>query len=298
MRIFVTGASGFVGPHLRAHAVASGDVDTTPAARVDVTDARSLIRALGDAQPEVVYHLAAYASVAASWQDATTCTRVNVVGTSTVLEAARTVAPTARIVVVSSSEVYGQVAPERLPIDEHFVLAPSNPYATSKVEAEHVAHDAVRRFGQNVILVRPFSHIGPGQRTTYVVPALAQRLWRAREAREPTITVGNLTVRRDLADVRDVVRAYRLAAQFATTGEVYNVATGQDVSLLTVAEELRERLYPGCGFEVDPALLRPTDVTAVRGSAQKLHDVTGWEPRVPLTTSLDDIIEDLGYGVR
>ncbi len=293
MRVFLTGARGFVGPHLRAHCLASGDEDVTPDHRVDVTDLPAISAALDQSSPDVIYHLAAYASVAASWHDATSCTRVNVVGTSNVLEAARSTVPHARVVVISSSEVYGQVAPERLPIDEHFALAPTNPYATSKVEAEHVAHEAVRQHGQWVVTLRPFSHIGPGQEPRYVVPALAQRLLRAREMGVASITVGNLAVRRDFCDVRDVVRAYRLAAQFATSGNVYNVASGQDVALAGLADELRQRLHPSCEFEIDPALLRPSDVTAVRGSFEKLHEVTGWEPRLSLATTLDDIIAEL-----
>ena len=292
MRAFLTGASGFVGRHLHQLLVKSGDVDATPATRVDITTYDDMVRALRSAAPEVVFHLAARTSVAASLHDATEVTRTNVVGTQVVLDAAREAAPKARVIVVSSSEVYGAVDLANQPTNEHQVVAPRNPYASSKVEMERVAHEAAHA-GQRVIIVRPFTHIGPGQSTSFVVPALAQRLLDARAQEAPSIIVGNLAARRDFSDVRDVVRAYRLLAQFGHDGEIYNVASGHNVALSDVADALRELVYPSCDFVVDPALLRPADVSSTRGDATKLHDVTGWEPRRVLSETLEDVVRFL-----
>jgi len=292
MRAFLTGGNGFVGGHLRDHLVASGDRDVTPVDRVDITDEAAVTAALRGANPDVIYHLAARTSVAASLSDATAVMRTNVVGTQTLLDVASTVVPEATVVVVSSSEVYGLVASEDQPTSELHPSAPRNPYASSKVEVERVAHAAAHR-GQRIVIARPFTHVGPGQSTTFVVPALVQRLLNARAAGADTIVVGNLAARRDLSDVRDVVRAYRLLALLGDTGEIYNVASGHDLALEDVASELRDLIHPGCTFTVDPALLRPLDVPVTRGDATKLHDTTGWEPRIGLGQTLRDTIEFL-----
>ena len=211
-------------------------------------------------------------------------------GTAHVLDAAHEVSPEARVVLVSSSEVYGVVSPEELPLSETSPTRPANPYSTSKLEAELVAREAVRSRQQAVVIVRPFNHIGPGQSTNFVVPALVRRMLDATAQGMHFIMVGDLTTRRDFSDVRDVVRAYRLAAQWGRPGEVYNVASGHDIALSDVAEELRRRINPQLEMLVDPDLLRPVEVPVSRGSFAKLHDATGWEPEFSLAQSLDDVI--------
>lgn len=295
MRAFLTGAHGFVGRHLATHLAESGDRNVTPSTCVDITDSAALSDALQLAVPDVVYHLAARSSVAASLQDASAVTRTNVVGTQLVLEAVRRAAPEATVIVVSSSEVYGAVEGRDQPTSEHHRTAPRNPYASSKLEVERVAHEAARA-GQRVIIARPFTHVGPGQSTSFVVPALTRRLLDAKDAGDVSIVVGNLAARRDLSDVRDVVRAYRLLALLGVPGETYNVASGHDVALQDVANELRELVYPGCSFEVDPSLLRPLDIPSTRGDATKLHEATGWEPHFDLGRTLRDVVHFLAPG--
>jgi len=289
VRAYVTGATGFVGRHLGALLHESGDVNVTPDSRVEITAYDEMVEALRYSTPDVVFHLAARSSVAASLHDAAAVTRTNVVGTQVVLDAARAAVPKARIIVVSSSEVYGAVDPSDQPTPEQHPVAPRNPYASSKVEMERVAHEASQA-GQRVIVVRPFTHIGPGQSTAFVVPALTQRLLEARERGDPSVVVGNLAARRDFTDVRDVVRAYRLLALLGVDGDIYNVASGHNVALSEEADELRDLVHPSCGFVVDTALLRPADVASTRGDATKLHDATGWEPRVTLSATLRDVV--------
>ncbi|MBU6515172.1 MAG: GDP-mannose 4,6-dehydratase [Acidobacteria bacterium] len=290
MRALITGGRGFVGHHLAQHLAAMGDDVTVADRDVDVTDRAALVSAMSASRPDVIYHLAAMTSVAESWSRPAEYTRVNVLGTAHVLDAAHEVVPGAKVVVVSSAEVYGIVSEADLPLTETSPTVPSNPYSTSKLEAELVARDAVRSRQQSVVIARPFNHIGPGQSAVFVVPALVQRMLEATAQGRHFIMVGDLSTRRDFSDVRDVVRAYRLLAEWGRPGEAYNVASGHDVALADVADELRRRINPNLELLVDPELLRPVEVPVSRGSFEKLHEATGWEPTWTLSQSLDDVI--------
>jgi GDP-4-dehydro-6-deoxy-D-mannose reductase len=293
MRALVTGSNGFVGHHLLAHLTESGDDVHGVDREADVTNEAEMRRVFEWFRPEVTYHLAALTHVGESWDNANEFTRVNVVGTHRVLDAAFDAVPTSTTVVISTSEVYGIVSEEDQPLRESFRVAPANPYSTSKVEAEHVAHDAVRVRGQRVVIARPFNHLGPGQSTSFVVPALVTRLLDAVERGANEIVVGDLSTRRDFSDVRDVVRAYRLLARHGLTDEVYNICSGHDVALSDIAAQLVERLAPHVALVVDPALLRPVEIPVFRGSFEKLHEATGWSPEITLPQTLDDVVRDL-----
>ena len=296
MRALVTGARGFVGTHLVAHLLGARDEVVAVDRECDVTDRAALEAAVGDAAPDVVYHLAALTHVGDSWSDPDPVRRVNVLGTANVLSAVRRAAPGALTLVVSSADVYGVVAEADLPLVETHPATPVSPYAQSKLEAERVALDAARSFAQRVVVMRPFNHLGPGQAPSFVVPALVARLLAAAGAHQREIVVGDLSVRRDFSDVRDVVRAYRLAVQFGHLGEVYNVASGHDVALGDLAARLVDRLLPGARLVVDPSLVRPVEVPVLRGSAAKLHEHTGWEPIITLSETLDDVVASMTPG--
>ncbi len=290
VRAFITGGGGFVGGHLAQHLKDSGDEVTVADRECDVTDRAAVSVALTATRPDVIYHLAAMTSVAESWSRPNEFTRVNVLGTAHLVDAAHEAVPEARVVVVSSAEVYGIVREDELPLTENSPTVPANPYSTSKLEAEHVAREAVRSRHQSVVIARPFNHIGPGQSTAFVVPALVRRLLDATAEGRHFIFVGDLTTRRDFSDVRDVVRAYRLLSEWGRPGDAYNVASGHDVALADIAEEIRRRINPDVELLVDPELLRPVEMPVSRGSSQKLHDTTGWEPTIALARSLDDVI--------
>jgi GDP-4-dehydro-6-deoxy-D-mannose reductase len=294
VRALVTGSEGFVGRHLIRHLELSGDeVVGVDRVNVDVTDLEQMRSALRAAAPEVVYHLAALTHVGESWSDPVEYTRVNVLGTKYVLDAAHEVAPDATVILVSSADVYGVVSESDLPIYEDFRVSPANPYASSKVEAEHVAREAVRLRDQSVIIARPFNHLGPGQSTRFVVPALVSRLLDAVRDGLEEIAVGDLSTRRDFSDVRDVVRAYRLLAQYGSSDGPYNVASGHDVGLEEIAHQLVDELAPGIRLVPDESLMRPVEIPVMRGSYERLHEATGWEPTIALSRSLRDVIEDL-----
>jgi GDP-4-dehydro-6-deoxy-D-mannose reductase len=245
---------------------------------------------MADVAPDAIYHLAAMTHVGESWDDPSRVLRVNVLGTAEVLAAARTLPGSPRVLVVSSAEVYGVVRPEQLPLNEKTPAAPASPYAASKLAAEAVALQAWRGFDQPVLVVRPFNHIGPGQSPNFFVPALAKRIVEAKRSGAGSLSVGTLSTRRDFTDVRDVVGAYRLLVERGEPGTVYNVCSGRDVAMAEVAAQLLELAGADLTFETDPALVRPVDVPVLRGDASLLRSTTGWEPTIPLATTLADVL--------
>ena len=291
MRALITGGGGFVGHHLSALLERSGDEVEICDLETDITDLDSISARIEDVQPDAIYHLAALAHVGDSWLDPSKVLTVNVVGTGNVLAAARRHVPDATVLTISSAEVYGIVTPDELPLSETSQVRPASPYAASKAAAEQVALQAARGFGQRVLVARPFNHVGPGQAPAFAVPALAKRIVDAQAAGATTLTVGTLTTRRDFTDVRDVVVAYRLLVEKGAAGEVYNVASGVDVSIAEIAESLLTLAGADLEFVEDPALIRPVDVPVLRGDAGRIREATGWSPRIPLKATLADVLE-------
>jgi GDP-4-dehydro-6-deoxy-D-mannose reductase len=291
VRALVTGGRGFVGTWLTGYLSHCGDDVVAVDHEVDVTDAEAVGRTVAEVAPEAVYHLAALAHVGASWSDPGAALRVNAIGTVNLLEAAHRCDPRPIVLVTSSAEVYGHVPEERLPVTETCPLAPVTPYAVSKVAAEYAGIQAHLAHGLPVIRVRPFNHVGPGQSPGFMVAALARRIVEAQRSGATSVPVGNLTARRDLTDVRDVVRAYRALVERGDAGEVYNVCSGRDVAVSDVAQRLLR--LSGADFELvtDPALVRPVDVPVVRGDPSRLEAVTGWRPEIELDVTLHDVLE-------
>jgi GDP-4-dehydro-6-deoxy-D-mannose reductase len=294
MRALITGGKGFVGHWLTSHLEAHGDQVAVIDIETDVADGAAMERVMADVRPEAVYHLAAMTHVGESWEDPSRVLKVNVLGTAEVLAAARVHAGDAGVLVVSSAEVYGTVTPERLPLTEDSPAVPASPYAASKLAAEVVALQAWRGYGQPVIVVRPFNHIGPGQSPNFFVPALAQRIVEARRAGATMLRVGTLTTRRDFTDVRDVVAAYRLLVTGGAPGSIYNVCSGRDVAMEEVARQLLALAGAELELVSDPTLVRPVDVPVLRGDAGRLRAATGWEPRIALETTLADVLASWG----
>jgi GDP-4-dehydro-6-deoxy-D-mannose reductase len=217
--------------------------------------------------------------------------RVNAEGTLNVLTAC-TELKTERVVVVLSSEEYGRVDEAGLPLTEDSPLRPMTPYGASKCAADLLALQAHLGDGLATIRVRPFGHTGPGQSPRFVVPALAARIARAERDGHEEIPVGSLDAVRDLSDVRDVVRAYRLVAERGEPGEVYNVCSGAGVSVREIAERLLARAQRPMRLVTDPELVRPVEVPRLIGSNDKLRAATGWSPEVTLDRTLADVLAD------
>lgn len=295
MKAIITGGSGFVGRHLAAHLAAEGfepiALDVSDPDPFDVTDAeavRSRFRAL---EPEMVFHLAALSHVGDSWKAPVATLRVNAEGTLNVLLAAQE-SGAARVVVVGSSDQYGAVLPEELPVDESTPLRPNTPYAASKAAAEMVALQHSRGGGIDTICTRSFNHTGPGQPARFVIPAFAARIAAAEHTGDASIRVGNLDSVRDFSDVRDVVRAYVLAATHGAAGAVYNVCSGVGRSMREIVEALVAASGRPLELVDDPALMRPVDTPRIVGDASRLRAATGWVPAYAMETTLHDVLAE------
>ncbi len=289
MRALLTGGSGFAGRWLAAHLRAAGDEVECCASDLDVRDADAVSATLQQAAPEVVYHLAALTHVGRSFEEPAATFAVNALGTLNLLEAVRKLGRPAKVVLVSSSEVYGQGA--GVPLDEHAELRPVSPYAASKVAAEFLGVQAAIGRGLDVVRVRPFNHVGPGQDPNFVVSAIARRVALAEAAGGGEVPVGNLGARRDFTDVRDVVRAYRLVAMKGEPGEVYNVCSETTISIAEIAQRLAALAHGEVRLVTDPALVRPIDVAVIAGDATRLRRLTNWAPRIELSTTLAEVLE-------
>ena len=290
----MTGAAGFVGHHLMQHLEACGD-DVVGVDRgdggVDITDAAAVQALLADLRPAAIYHLAGWADVGGSWKAPVESFRANAEGTLNVLNAAHETG-VERVLAVSSADVYGKVEPAELPLTEDSPLRPASPYAVSKVAADYLGLQAWLGRGLPVLRVRAFNHLGPGQTDKFVAPALASRIARAERDGGEVLPIGDLSARRDFTDVRDVVRAYRLLMREGEPGEVYNVCTGVDLAVQDLADQLLAQATIPLRFETDPALLRPVEVPVLRGSHDRLTAATGWEPEIPISQTLTDLLED------
>jgi len=284
----VTGADGFVGLHLVPYLRAEGDRVTESSG--DITDRDALIAEFGRSGAEVVYHLAGQADVGGSWQHPAETVRINVEGTLNVLDAAR-LAGCRRVVVVTSADVYGRISETDLPIRETHDLQPVSPYAASKAAAEIVCVQAGLAHGLEVVRVRAFNHLGPGQSDRFVASAIAGRIVACEQDGLSVVKVGTLDARRDFTDVRDVVRAYRSLMTDGQAGEVYNVCSGRDRSIRDVADILVGLSTADITLETDPALVRPVDLSVLRGDNTKISDRTGWSPTIPIEQTLEDLLD-------
>jgi GDP-4-dehydro-6-deoxy-D-mannose reductase len=280
-RVLVTGPDGFVGGHLRTEL--GGEFVPFEG---DVLDSVALARAVRDTRPTAVVHLAALSSVGESWGGVSEVWRTNVLGTVNVIEAVRVEAPAARVLLVSSGDVYGR-AP-RIPTPEEAPVAPVSPYGASKAAAELVCQQAPEL---EVVVARSFPHVGPGQDERFAVGSWAAQLARLRNEGGGVLRAGNLEVERDLTDVRDVCRAYRLLLDSSVPGGTYNVASGRGARLQRVVELLVELAGVPVRVEQESSRLRPTETPVLVGDPSKLRAATGWQPEIPLERSLRDALE-------
>jgi len=258
---------------------------------VDIADSRALTDAVVAAKPEALYHLAGAADVGGSWAAPHETFLANALGTLNVLEASRE-AGVDRVLAVTSADVYGRVTQDELPLTEDQPLRPVSPYAASKVAADALAQQAWLGHRLPVVRVRAFNHLGPGQSDRFLAPSIAARIARNERDGGDEVPIGNMTPLRDVTDVRDVVRAYRLLMEAGEPGEVYNVCRGAAVSVEQIAEALLGMAVRPMRLVTDPALQRPVDIPVLVGDNRRLRQATGWEPTIALDQTLADVLAD------
>lgn len=309
LKALITGISGFVGSHLAEHLLettaweVAGTVfgpyggitpllDRLEIYPAELSHPEVVTFILEQARPDVVFHLAAQPLVSASRRDPWGTLETNIRMQLNLLEAVAKIDPKCRVLVVGSSEEYGLVTPEDLPIDEQTPLQPLSAYAISKVAQDllglqyHLTHQL------HAIRVRPFNHIGPRQRVGFVTSDFASQIAAAELGlRSPTIEVGNLAAERDFCDVRDVVRAYELVILNGTPGEVYNVGSGQSHAIQEILDTLLGFSQAPIQVEQDPKRMRPSEVPVIVCDATKIRDHTGWKTTIPFDESLRDVLD-------
>jgi GDP-4-dehydro-6-deoxy-D-mannose reductase len=290
MRIFVTGASGFVGQKLLPRLAAAGHEPIGADREIDVTNPELLARALAEHAPDAVIHLAAMSSVATSWQEPEACYRLNFVGTRTLLRAVEAEVPKARVLLIGSADQYSPTTAQARPLDESTPLRPRSPYARTKAAGELLGREAAMR-GLSVVRVRAFNHTGAGQSDLFVVSSFARQVASIRLGiQEPVMHVGNLDSVRDFLHVDDVLRAYLALLDPAVPADVYNVASERSTPVQEILDRLIEIAGIAARVETDPARWRETDWLV--GDASRLRDATGWRPEISLESILTELYED------
>jgi len=295
-RAFITGVSGFAGRHLAQRLVSEGwsvagtvrhrsvDVPTVAQHRLEIDDPTGIRAVMAEFEPEVVYHLAAVVDTVTT-PDVLALYRTNVIGTAAVLEAAGSVSSVRRVLVASSAFAYGRTPPDLQPVPETAALEPVTAYGASKVASEAIALQWSRSTGVDVVITRAFQHTGPGHVGNYALADWAEQL----ASGAPEIRVGNLNVARDYLDVRDVVAAYHCLAETGKPGRIYNVGSGEPVTMASLLEGLIEAFGGQTRVEVDPSRFRVVDQPVFYADNYRLMADTTWKPRFTIRESLRDL---------
>jgi GDP-4-dehydro-6-deoxy-D-mannose reductase len=244
-------------------------------------------------KPDFLLHLASYSSVAFSWENPVDAFVNNSNIFLNLIDQVRLLRLKCRILSVGSSEEYGNVAKEQLPLSEELPVKPTSPYAVARVSQEMLSEIYAQSYGIDIVLTRSFNHIGPGQKDIFVISSFAKKLANIKKsgAKEAKMTVGNIFLTRDFVDVRDVVKAYYLLFNKGKRGEVYNICSGTGSSLNDIVNEMARILDLTIETEVDDKLIRPGENQIIIGSNKKIALQTGWQPSIPLNVSLKEIIE-------
>jgi GDP-4-dehydro-6-deoxy-D-mannose reductase len=309
MRVLITGINGFVGGHLAGQLLKSGDLDVWGLARqpalvlphlrgrvqfitADLNDLDQTILALERARPDAIIHLAGQSNVPRSFADPAGTLQTNILAQLHLFQAVVRLRLNPVLAIVGSNEIYGQVRPEDLPLNEDTPLRPVNPYAVSKAAQDLLAYQYHVSHKLRTIRMRPFNHIGPRQSEQFVASAFAAQIARIEAGlQEPLLRVGNLAAERDFTDVRDVARAYELAVRHAEVGRAYNIGSGRAVSIRWLLDTLLAFSERDITVAPDPSRMRPSDVPRVVCDSSRFRQATGWEPQIPLEQTLYDILE-------
>ncbi|MGN0667104.1 MAG: GDP-mannose 4,6-dehydratase [Huintestinicola sp.] len=309
MKALVIGAGGFVGGYLvnellssgwevcatklpqesiTIHGDAAGEFETADLNILEESGIRELLERL---RPDCIFHLAAQSSVALSWKRPALTVDINIKGCVNLLEAVRGTGISPKIIFIGSSEEYGYAANRSTAVDESVVPEPANIYAISKLTQNMIAQLYVKAYGMDIIAVRAFNHIGPGQLPQFVVADFCKQAAEIKAGkREPVLRVGNLSAKRDFTDVRDIVRAYAALALKGRSGETYNVGSGHAVTIQSILDKIIELSGADITVEKDPQRFRPVDVPFIEADVTKLVSDTGWSQKYPIEESIRNIL--------
>ncbi len=310
MRALVTGITGFVGSHLAEYLLSRGDVEVFGTVRwrsrreniegilgrialieCDLCDPSAVDSAIESIRPDLVFHLAAQSFVPTSWVAPAETITNNVIGQLNLFEAVRRAGIDPLIQIACSSEEYGLVLEDEVPISEENPLRPLSPYAVSKIAQDFLGYQYFRSYGLRVVRTRTFNHTGPRRGDVFVTSNFAKQIAEIEHGlAEPVLRVGNLDARRDFTDVRDVVRAYWLALERGEPGEVYVIASGRAYRISEVVDMLLGMTSASIRVEQDPSRMRPSDVPVLLGDSRKFRARTGWEPEIPFERTLADLL--------
>jgi len=307
-RILITGVTGFVGSYLVEHCrthysqaeifglyhcKAPQPTSTRVISlKADITQAEDVRQALAESCPDVIFHLAAQVSVAASWSDPVQTLQVNALGAVRLLEAARLEQPTARIVLVGSGEEYGAVHPDENPIRETCPLRPINPYGVAKAAQDLYGYQYLAAYGLPIMRVRAFNHFGPRQSDAFVLPGFARQIALIEAGKaEPVVLVGNLQAKRDFLPVRDVVAAYLAVAERGQPGQVDNVRSGKARSIGEILDLLLPFTNMPIRLREDLARMRPVDIPILEADISRIQAQTGWKPTISFESALKETLD-------
>jgi GDP-4-dehydro-6-deoxy-D-mannose reductase len=309
MRVLITGMNGFAGSHLADFLLTQPGIELFGTGlgndgnithllkhvsyiQGNLTDLPFTESLLEQTKPDRIYHLAGQAFAPLSWQDPWTTIETNIRAEINLLHSSSQLRPTARILVIGSMDEYGRVEPHELPLTEETPFHPDSPYGVSKIAQDFLGLQYFLSHKLHVVRVRPSNHIGPRQSEQFVTSSFAKQIAEIEVGKQkPILYVGNLANKRDFSDVRDMVRAYFLALERCTPGEVYNIGSENAVSIQHILNLMLKKTHITIRVEQDPTRLRPSDTPIVYCSARKFRAATGWHATIPLEQSLHDILE-------
>ncbi|MGE5041835.1 MAG: GDP-mannose 4,6-dehydratase [Candidatus Levyibacteriota bacterium] len=307
-KVLVTGISGFAGSFLaellleKNYTVQGTHIsdnlsfvdaikDRLVLKKLNLLDREETEKVIAELNPDIIFHLAALTSPAESFKEPEKIITNNIAAEINLLEAVRNANISSRIIITSSAEIYGLVEPSDLPLDENTPMRPGSPYAVSKIAQDYLGLQYFNSYKMDVIRVRPFNHIGPRQTPQFVVASFAKQIAEIEKKKiPPVMKVGNLEAKRDFTDVRDMVQAYLAIAEKGQSGDVYNAGSGKSHKISQILDSLLSLSTEHIDTEIDPALLRPSDVPDIRSDNTKIETL-GWKPEIKLEQTLKDTLD-------
>lgn len=256
----------------------------------DINDAYSVEKVLSVVKPDIIYHFASYVSVFNSFKNPLPTFQTNIIGTVNLLEAIKNIVPKAKVLIPGSAEEYGKVTEDKMPIKEDYFLNPINPYAISKKAQEEIGLYYFKTFELNIYFTRTFHITGPKQPLGFVCSDFAKQVAYSEKVETKNIIVGNLDIKRDFTDIRDVVNAYWTVINKGKVGEVYNVCNGKSIKIMTILDKLIKISEKNISIKIDKNKIRPSDIPNFVGNNKKLKSI-GWIPEYSIDDSLKDLFE-------